>query len=219
MEINSKEKYYTPDLHLNLIMSLVHLVGSCLDQHKIKWWAEGGTLLGAVRHKNIIPWDDDADIGVENRYWRKILPALETINNVTISMDNQNYEIKVLNTTESLIKVYIPNLWVNTIEGNRIIGTPTLDIFRYRINDDIVELYDIQNREKFPNSFFRYNELFPLKEHQFGKITVRVANDPMPYVQRLYGIDCLKKCKIDLRRPTSESALEKDRESIEFDLF
>lgn len=49
-----------------------HLLDVC-KKHDLRIWATGGTLIGAVRHKGFIPWDDDMDFCMMRDDYNKLI--------------------------------------------------------------------------------------------------------------------------------------------------
>ena len=54
-------------------MELAQKLIEVCDKHNLKVWADAGTLLGAVRHKGFIPWDDDMDFCMMREDYNKLL--------------------------------------------------------------------------------------------------------------------------------------------------
>ena len=52
------KRYWAASLHS------LEIFDDICRRHGLKYWAACGTMLGAIRHKGFIPWDDDLDIGM-----------------------------------------------------------------------------------------------------------------------------------------------------------
>lgn len=68
---------------------LVYLDRLC-SEHGIKYFLSGGTLLGTVRHKGFIPWDDDLDVIFLKKDLKKIHQLL--LQNIDPKYSLQSFE-------------------------------------------------------------------------------------------------------------------------------
>lgn len=47
------------------------------EQHQLRYYALGGTMLGAARHQGFIPWDDDVDVGMPRKDYQRLQQLLK----------------------------------------------------------------------------------------------------------------------------------------------
>lgn len=69
---------------LCLLMNEVHKI--CIDNN-IKYTMMGGTLIGALRHKGFIPWDDDIDIGMTYDNYKRFVEVAFSLNHEWVEFD------------------------------------------------------------------------------------------------------------------------------------
>ena len=79
-------------------------VKEILDRAGVRYWLDGGTLLGAVRDGKFIPWDDDIDLGTLSSSMDKIIPLFPEFQKKRFHISFNKYYLKF---TRNSIKVDI----------------------------------------------------------------------------------------------------------------
>lgn len=63
--------------HQTLLYEMLYMLDDFCTEHQIRYFLVGGSLLGAVRHQGIIPWDDDIDLGMERNEYERFVSLFE----------------------------------------------------------------------------------------------------------------------------------------------
>lgn len=113
-------EYGMREVQINLLDFMKWFDKFC-RQNSIQYTLHGGTLLGAVREKGFIPWDDDIDIGMTREEYKKIERLISKDKNKSVYLDcNRDKIKKIWLNEEGKEKVWIDIFIYDYISENRI---------------------------------------------------------------------------------------------------
>lgn len=173
------------EIRRRLLGILIELDEFC-SENNIKYYLCAGTLLGAVRHKGFIPWDDDIDICMSRPDYDKLLSISkenDTFHNhykiVSYQNGTTHYPfIKVLDT-----ETYTQQSYTNETNENSL----WVDIFPFDgVPENISERKKLYRKELFIRKILNLNFAKPGD----GKSRVRaLAKLPLIPFAKIYGIN------------------------------
>ena len=162
----------TPPHLVQQLYQLMHDVHEVFTENQLDYRVEGGTLLGAVRHGGLIPWDNDLDLQILERdedALVQLAPQLLERGYVLVPVE---FGYKIYPTTARHVK---DNRWF-----------PSADVFVVTITNGRTHI----RGDVFGSCYFteeaRGTAGAPLT---FGPLTVLGPHDASQYLDACYGTD------------------------------
>jgi lipopolysaccharide cholinephosphotransferase len=153
------------------LYQLMQIVHDTFEKHKVRYFMTGGTLLGAVRHGGLIPWDDDIDIGV-------LEADMAQLKRAVTDLTEQKVVCKPMGKFAEL------NFYFKSDEDSRF---PFIDVFFFVPDGATYTLSKPKCRNEWPEEYYNKLELFPLKKLQYGHLYLPAALEHDTYLTRSYG--------------------------------
>ncbi|MDX8431026.1 MAG: LicD family protein [Candidatus Algichlamydia australiensis] len=150
-------------------------VDKLFTKYDLTYWAGGGTLLGAVRHKGLIPWDDDLDIYMLEQDETTLLSLKKELLGQGIALhyldEGDFYKLSPLNGKK------MGSEWT----------FPFIDIFFFRKEEETYYHRSPFFRRDYPNDTYAASQIQNRKRCAFGPTRIWIPAQPKQALDRLYG--------------------------------
>ena len=144
----------TKPSHIKLLYQMLYDTHRIFELFDLPYSMIGGTLLGAVRHGGIIPWDDDGDLGIGYKDEKKFLSLRKYFKKCGYSVVSTFFGYKIFYTIRK------------KITGCNY-SFPFIDIFIYKNIKGFFKPAYKEVRDIWPKDMFRLP--MELERHKFGR--------------------------------------------------
>ena len=126
---------------------ILDVVDRFCEENHIRYWLDGGTLIGAIRHKGYIPWDDDIDIGMLRTDFDRFIREFNTY--------DERYEVNCFEIDPLFAYAY-----AKVMDKKTILYEPDENGKKLHINIDVFAYDNAPDDSKLEEKMFRRRDFF-----------------------------------------------------------
>jgi lipopolysaccharide cholinephosphotransferase len=149
--VGQERNFSLEDLHTKILEIYLEFQKIC-EKHDLKYWAEGGTWVGAMLCNKILPYDDDLDIRMPRQDYEKLKQIFKTDAPKNLELIDCTYSpysrvnmLKIVDTNTTFIEKYKENCpmeWTGVfIDIVPLDGAPTDPMIREKLKKRGITLY------------------------------------------------------------------------------
>lgn len=161
----------------SVVLKLLKKIITILDEFKIDYMAISGTLLGFIRHNDLIPWDDDIDLLVDDSINDKIT-------DMYIKYKNDIHFIKYGN----IIKICLVDGIHPICNQHKFYEASIGEIKRY--NYPFIDLFVMkktENKIHFFDKEWDIEQFYPLTQYLYNDFNINIPKNPIYFLNENYG--------------------------------
>ena len=160
------------------LLAILREIISICENNGLMYFLTGGSLLGAVRHHGIIPWDDDIDIAMPRKDYEKFKSIL--MNSSFDNIEVGTYEVSD-DYYLTFVKLFDKHSTLVEYEEPFYLGGIFVDVFPLDLVPD-----DFLEREKFLKKYYFYRDILGRINTDWSKLKWNFPS--MNTVKKINGI-------------------------------